>query len=266
MKGVQMDKGIIWDISKGYPSHVLSWHEMSVPKLGNIRVWIHSKGLTSKSEFAYGKDNRARVIFSFGSIDIQIQGKEFAPVSEKEKQLRLELARCAPSNTVGSVKSSNFRLIPVGQLEVDHMQCIKVCYDKNKFDTTTGIWIVHSDKTPTLIFRNGIIQKDEVKMLAQRNLKSFRSTQNFAIAIAKLYSDLSQIGTQKIIKQISIETGLPSDRIYTSLRVARGQGWLTSNGVGKAGGSLSESGLEAFKKLEGERTLKELLTPPREDK
>ena len=39
-----MDKGIIWDTSKGYPAHVLSWHEMNVPKLGNVRVWIHSKG------------------------------------------------------------------------------------------------------------------------------------------------------------------------------------------------------------------------------
>lgn len=238
---------------------------MNVPKLGNIRVWIHSKGLTNKAEFTYGKDSRARVVFSFGSIDIQIQGKDFAPVSEKEKQLRLELARCAPTNTVGSVRSSNFRLIPVGQLEVDHMQCIKICYDKNKFDISSGVRIVHSDKTPTLIFRNGLIQKEEVKDLTKMNLKTFRSTQPFAIAIAKLYSDLSQIGTQKIIKQISIETGLPSDRIYTSLRVARGQGWLTSQGVGKAGGTLSKSGLEAFKKLDGEKTLKNLLTPPRED-
>ena len=108
-----MDKGIIWDNSKGYPAHVLSWHEMNVPKLGNIRVWIHSKGEAINSDFAYGKDNRARVAFAFGSIEIQIQGSSFAQVTENEKQLRLELAKCAPSNTKGSVKSSNFRFIPV---------------------------------------------------------------------------------------------------------------------------------------------------------
>ena len=76
-----------------------------------------------------------------------------------------------------------------------------------------------------------------------------------------MYSDLSQIGTQKIIKQISVDTGLSSENIYTSLRVARGQGWLTSNGVGKAGGSLSPAGLEAFRNLEGEKTLQYILNP-----
>ena len=90
-----MDKGVIWDISKGYPAHVLSWHEMNVPKLGNVRVWIHSKGESTKSDFTYGKENRARVTFIFGSIEIQIQGESFSQVTENEKQLRLELARCA---------------------------------------------------------------------------------------------------------------------------------------------------------------------------
>lgn len=260
-----MDKGIIWDTSKGYPAHVLSWHEMSVPKLGNVRVWIHSKGESTKSEFTYGKDNRGRVTFSFGSIDIQIQGESFSPVSENEKQLRLELARCAPKNTNGSVKSSNFRFIPVGQLEVDHMQCIKACYDKNKFAIPVGIRIVKSDKTPTLLFKDGIIQKEGSINQLEKKAITFRSTQNFAIAIAKIYSDLSQIGTQKIIKQISIDTGLSSENIYTALRVARGQGWLTSKGVGKAGGSLSPAGLEAFKNLEGEKTLKNILNPAQGD-
>lgn len=259
-----MDKGIIWDTSKGYPAHVLSWHEMSVPKLGNVRVWIHSKGESAKSDFTYGKDNRGRVTFSFGSIDIQIQGENFSPVTENEKQLRLELARCAPANTSGSVKSSNFRFIPVGQLEVDHMQCIKACYDKNKFAIPAGIRIVKSDKTPTLVFKDGVIQKEGSNSQFEKSI-TFRSTQNFAIAIAKMYSDLSQIGTQKVIKQISVDTGLSSENIYTSLRVARGQGWLTSNGVGKAGGSLSQSGLEAFKKLEGEKTLKSILNSAKGD-
>ena len=258
-----MDKGIIWDTSKGFPAHVLSWHEMNVPKLGNIRVWIHSKGISTQSELTFGKDNRARVTFSFGSIEIQIQGETFSQVTENEKQLRLELASCAPAGTHNSVRSSNFRFIPVGQLEVDHMKCIKACYDKNKFVIPSGIRIVKSDKTPTLIFKDGIIQREESGSLFEQNIKSFRSTQNFAIAIAKLYSDLSQIGTQKIIKQISIDTGLSSENIYTSLRVARGQGWLTSNGVGKAGGSLSATGLVAFKKMEGNKTLMSLLNPIR---
>jgi hypothetical protein len=145
------------------------------------------------------------------------------------------------------------------------MQCIKACYDKNKFAIPAGIRIVKSDKTPTLVFKDGVIQKEGSNSQFGKKSITFRSTQNFAIAIAKMYSDLSQIGTQKVIKQISVDTGLSSENIYTSLRVARGQGWLTSNGVGKAGGSLSQSGLEAFKKLEGEKTLKSILNSAKGD-
>jgi hypothetical protein len=255
-----MDKGVIWDLSKGYPAHVVTWHEMSIPKLGNIRVWIHSKGLVANKENSYGKNNRARVTFSFGSIEIQIQGETFTPISENEKRLRLELASCAPAQTIGSVKSSNFRFIPVGQLEIDHMQCIKACYDNDKFEVGNGIRLVKSDKTPTLVFKGGKIAQTKLESKFESTIKTkFRSTQPYAIAIAKLYSDLSRIGNQKVIKQISIETGLPSENIYTALRVARGQGWLTSNGVGKAGGTLSAEGLDAFKRLDGEQVLGELL-------
>ena len=259
-----MDKGIIWDISKGYPENVLSWHEIHIPKLGNIRVWIHSKGEVAKNDFSYGKDQRSRVIFAFGSIEIQMHGESFAPISEAEKQLRLELATLAPKKSKGSIKSSNFRLIPIGQLEVDHMQCIKACYDNNKFVATTGIRIVKSDKIPTLVFKNGVIRKNIDSISAKKVQKRFRSTKQYSIAIAKLYSDLSKIGTQKVIKQISIETGLPSEDIYTALRVARSQKWLTSEGVGKAGGALSSSGIEAFKEYAGEITLNELLNPTKE--
>lgn len=254
-----MDKGIIWDMSKGYPAHVMSWHEMNVPKLGNIRVWIHSKGESTKSEFSYGKDNRTRVTFTFGSIEIQIHGETFSQVSENEKQLRLELASCAPANTNGTVKSSNFRFIPVGQLEVDHMQCIKACYDNNKFEIGTGIRIVKSDKIPCMTFKGGRIQKSLAGSDNKRNVLNFRATKPYAVAIAKHYSDLSNIGNQKVIKQISVDTGLPSSNIYTALRVARSHGWLTSNGIGKAGGSLSSEGLEAFKNLDGQTILAGLL-------
>lgn len=253
-----MDKGIIWDITQGFPAHVVSWHEMQIPKLGNIRVWIHSKGEPNANEFTYGKDNRARVKFTFGSIEIQVHGDEFTEISEDEKQLRLKLASFSPVKTKGSVKSSNFRFIPVGQLEIDHMQCIKACYDKHKFDSPAGIRIVKSDKTPTLIFKNGAINTSEKASNFESQIE-FRSTKGFAIAVAKLYSDLSQIGSQKIIKQISVDTGLSSENIYTSLRIARGHGWLTSNGVGKAGGTLSPTGIEMFKELGGEKTISNLL-------
>lgn len=255
-----MDKGVIWDLSKGFPAHVITWHEMNMPKLGNIRVWMHSKGQIATSEGTYGRNNRSRVSFTFGSIEIQVQGETFSTVTEAEKRIRLDLAKCAPSRTLGSVKSSNFRFIPVGQLEVDHMQCIKACYDNNKFEVGGGIHLVSSDKTPSIVFKGGKIAQLKKESKFESDLKKkFRATQPYAIAIAKLYSDLSSIGNQKVIKQISIETGLPSESIYTALRVARGQGWLSSNGVGKSGGTLSAEGLDAFKKLNGDSILDELL-------
>lgn len=261
-----MNKGIIWDSTKGYPFHVLSWHEMNVPKLGNVRVWIHSKGEISRSDFAYGKDSRSRVTFTFGSLEIQIHGAEFSSISETEKQLRLELAACAPIKTIGSVKSSNFRFIPVGQLEIDHMQCIKACYDRNKFEIDTKIRLVKSDKTPTLVFKNGVINAMPQTKNNKSKERKFRATQENAIAIAKLYSDLTKIGTQKVIKQISIDTGLSSQSIYTALRIARGQKWLTSEGVGKTGGVLSDAGIKAFRESNGSETISRLLNPVEDEK
>jgi hypothetical protein len=251
-----MDKGIIWDISKGYPSHVISWHEMTLPRLGNVRVWIHSRGQLSGQDFTYGKldSNASNVYFSFGSLEIQSQGETFTPVTEQEKSLRIQLANAAPVKSQGELKSSLFRELPVGQLEVDHMKCIKACYDQEKFDLINKVRLVSSDKTPTLTFKQGVFAAKS-RYESDLNQELTRATHDNAIALAKLYSDLSKIGVQKIIKQISVDTGLESKIIYTALRVARSKGWLSSEGVGKSGGFLTEEGVNVFKKLDGQKLL-----------
>lgn len=251
-----MDKGVIWDISKGYPAHVISWHELTLPRLGNIRVWIHSKGLLSDSSFKYGdsKDLASNVYFTFGSLEIQSHGDVFIPVSEEEKQIRIKLANVAPSKSAGELKSSLFRELPVGQLEVDHMKCIKACYDQEKFEFKSKVRIVNSEKTPSMLFKRGEISaKSPYEGKVEDKLT--RATHDNAIALAKFYSDLSRIGVQKIIKQIAVDTGMDTQKIYTALRVARSKGWLSSEGVGKSGGTLTEEGLRVFEKLNGQELL-----------
>jgi hypothetical protein len=251
-----MDKGIIWDISKGYPAHVISWHELTLPKLGNVRVWIHSKGHVSGTDFNYGggKSGSLNVFFTFGSMEIQSHGETFHPVTEQEKQARIQLANLSPQKSNGELKSSLFRELPVGQLEVDHMKCIKACYDQDKFESKNKVRIVSSEKTPSIVFKSG---KFNSKSSYEGTIESelTRATHDNAIALAKLYSDLSRIGVQKIIKQISVDTGLESKNIYTALRVARAKGWLSSEGVGKSGGFLTEEGAKVFEKLGGQKLI-----------
>lgn len=256
-----MDKGLIWDLSEGYPSHVISWHELALPKLGNVRVWIHSKGLLEKTGFKdKGTGSDSRVFFTFGSLEIQSQGATFSPVSEDEKNLRIGLARLAPLKSEGEMKSSLFRELPVGQLEVDHMRCIKACYDLEKFEIKGSVRIVKSDRTPSMVFKKGEFQsRSPYETAIDASLS--RATHENAIALAKLYSDLSRIGVQKIIKQMSVDTGLPNSNIYTALRVARSKGWLSSEGVGKSGGKLTAEGNRVFEKLDGQQLLNSILNP-----
>jgi hypothetical protein len=181
-------------------------------------------------------------------------------VTEDEKSLRRALAKLAPSKSEGEMKSSLFRELPVGQLEVDHMRCIKACYDLEKFEIKGSVRIVKSDRTPSMVFKKGEFQsRSSYETKIDSNLS--RATHENAIALAKLYSDLSRIGVQKIIKQISVDTGLPTVNIYTALRVARSKGWLSSEGVGKSGGKLTAEGNRVFEKLDGQQLLNSILNP-----
>ncbi|MFM7753181.1 MAG: hypothetical protein ACKO58_02120, partial [Cyanobium sp.] len=72
------------------------------------------------------------------------------------------------------------------------------------------------------------------------------STKVDSIVIAKIYSELSKAGNRNIVKQISIDLEVESQIIYAALRVARSQGWLSANGKGKSGGTLTEEGETFF--------------------
>lgn len=260
-----MDKGIIWSRSEGFARDLISWHDMHISGMGNVRIWIHSRGEIMQSDFKYSSDEMSeRAVYSFRSLEVQVQGKSFSAITETEKQARIELAKLSPKSTSGTLKASHFREIPIGQLEIDHMKCIKALNNERRATKKRGVVIVSSDKVPSILFKQGKIDESHFEKFIDSSLS--RGTTENAIAVAKLYSDYSRMGVSKIVKQISIDTGLPSSAIYTCIRVARGQGWLSSEGVGKSGGKLEPLGVEAFQKLNGEEKLRLLLNAEKDIK
>ena len=77
-----------------------------------------------------------------------------------------------------------------------------------------------------------------------------------AILIAKVYAMLQASGTRKLSSRTAELLNMDVSLVNTAVQVARRNGWLTSNGPGIAGGTLTESGLKMFKSSYGEEKLK----------
>ena len=253
-----MDKGAIWDRHSGHPENVLSWHEINLEKFGLARIWIHSratsKGTSGKSQSFRGGPNEQLWYFTLVGIEVQIHGDSLQPVTEEEKRLRLELAKFAPEGSNPSLNTALMREIPATRLESDHRKIILSCIDSGEFKESTKLKLVKSERIRGKLFKNGSLGNSFYE-----SALDLRSTNLDAIAIAKLYSDLHRLGSKKIVQQIAEQTGASPESIYIAIRVARTKKWLTSSGVGKSGGELTELGLKEFKTRGGQKRLDDFL-------
>lgn len=79
-----------------------------------------------------------------------------------------------------------------------------------------------------------------------------------SILIAKVYTDLARVSRAKIAQRTGDFLGVPVGTVHGALRVARRNGWLTSAGAGKAGGTLTAEGLLEFASADGPSRLQEM--------
>jgi len=250
-----MGKGIIWSTKGAKVSHAISWHDISIPKAGNIRLWLHSSGAESIGDFKddSGQQMLSRMFFTLISVDIQVQGKTFSKISNEEKQARLEVAAHATFGGATGLKASFFRDLPFAKLEVEHLKALRACQEKALKDFKKPLKLANNEVIPTINFedkKNNSTYENEV-----REALDITSTKSDSIVIAKVYSELSKLGTSKIVKQICLDLNIDSSTVYAALRVARYQGWLTANGKGKTGGSLTPEGEKEFSARNGVATL-----------
>ena len=250
-----MDSGIFWEAKAHDSSHAISWHDVEVPELGNYRVWVHAIGSGLLNDFVGQSKGRVdvRMQFKIAGMEVEAHGDKFLPVSTDEKIARLKVASLKKDAPTQGFRAALFRELPYSKIEAEHLKCMRSCRIKIEEEFRKPLRLSSVDSVPTLTFKDGKSGSPYEK--AFRNRLEIASTKSHSIVIAKIYSELSKIGSNNIVKQICVDLDVDSNTIYASLRVARSQGWLTASGKGKSGGTLTKAGEKAYKELAGETTL-----------
>jgi len=250
-----MDSGIFWEAKAHDSSHAISWHDVVVPELGHYRVWVHAIGSGLLNEYIDQTKSRvdARMQFKIAGIEVEAHGDKFSPVSSDEKLARLKVASLKKDAPPQGFRAALFRELPYSKIEVEHLKCVRACRIKIEDEFRKPLRLSAVDSVSTITFKGGKSGSPYEK--AFRNMLEIDSTKAHAIAIAKIYSELSKAGASNIVKQICVDLDVDSATIYAALRVARSQGWLTASGKGKSGGTLTKMGEKFFKELDGEITI-----------
>ena len=241
-----MDSGVIWEAKAKDVSHAISWHDVVIPDYGNYRVWIHALGSAILTDFVerFKGPIDARLQFKIAGVEVQLQGAKFLPVTNEEKVARLNIALLQKDAPSQGLKAALFRELPYSKIEVEHQKCMRACRIRIEEEYRKPLRLTAVDSIPTIIFKDG--KSGSVFEKAVRNRLEVSSTKADSIVIAKIYSELSKIGSSNIVKQICVDLDVESQTIYAALRVARSQGWLSASGKGKSGGTLTKEGETYF--------------------
>ena len=241
-----MDGGIFWELKSRDISHAISWHDVVVPEHGNYRVWIHAVGTAILTEFVERSKGRidARLQFKIAAIEVQAQSAKFPPVTNEEKVARLSVASLQNDLPTQVFKAALFRELPFSKIEDEHLKCIRACRLRIEAEQSKPLRLKAADSVQTIIFKDGKSKSPFERELRER--LEVTSTKVDSIVIAKIYSELSKAGSRNIVKQICIDLDLDSQTIYAALRVSRSQGWLSTSGKGKSGGTLTAEGEKFF--------------------
>lgn len=241
-----MDSGIFWELKAKSMPHVISWHDVVVPELGNFRVWIHALGSFFLSDLMEKPHDQgsSRLQFKVVGVEIQSQGDKFSSINNEEKISRLIVASHQKEMPSQNLRAALFRGLPYSKIEEEHLKCMRAFRKKIEDEHRKPLRLASVDSVSTIMFKNG--KTGSPIESAIRNKLEIASTKADSIAIAKIYSELSKSGSGNIVKQICVDLDVESRTIYAALRVARSQGWLSASGKGKSGGTLTKEGEKFF--------------------
>jgi hypothetical protein len=224
----------------GIPIDVVTWHEIDLK-----RIWIHSK-LIDKT-------------YKQLSITVQVTNQsKLEPVSDLEKQLRLQLAALENVDSKSpSLSAAVFRNLQTGRILDLHTALISEQNISRGLDSENKVHLVKDINNKTFL--------DKPKSTAAKTTKlnppnpEMGATSRDSILISGLYSDVSKTGYKKPAQRTADLLGLYVSTVYVAARVARKKGWLTSLGFGKPGGKLTELGEQEFKLINGQEIIDGLI-------
>jgi hypothetical protein len=215
-----MDIGIAyWGGGKSPLTDVITWHTYQ-----DKRVWVHSR--------QSGKSGRRTI-----SLTLQTFGYAPPPVSTEEKKLRLKLAMLHEYQNSEEITASVIREISTGEILESHSQLLMEQLVANSRESSNKVKLVtdvKSIKSSSKVSKNIVRTPPNVGFLSG-NLED-------ALLIAKVYVWQTESGTKNAARKTAEILGIESDLVYLCLRTARRKKWLSSNGVGKSGGDLTDEG------------------------
>ncbi len=230
-----MKAGIFYSkANKVMPKDLITWHDR-LP----LRIFIHSREMADASR-------------SIISITSQFVGDKPLKVSEEEKNLRIKLASQSPDVANKGVTSLQMRNVPIGKILEEHSEMIASNLQRisrNKNSEISLVSQIQSISTEKLKF----IQIDSAEEMAQLGANS-----GDAILIALVYNLMYSAGPSKVAKRTAEFMHIEIDTVRTAVRIARRNGWLTTEGHGKSGGFLTPEGEKAFLKFNGPYRLSKL--------
>ena len=251
----------------GIPVDVLTWHDFN-----NSRVWVHSRKI---------KDGHRPI-----GLAIESMAPGSPKPSEEESELRLQLAAQVKGKTSDSfLQASSLRGIPLGQILEFHSALLTKSKFSSDYETLlkatmratltdvkprTKSKVFDTDwQNKSLVIRtNKKGQKTiSIENTTGTDLDEESSTDNHelrakskdSILIAKVYSEQSESGNKRPAKRTAEMLQITTSLVYVAVRTARKHGWLSSEGTGNAGGTLTKSGADEFKRIKGEVRLLEYL-------
>jgi hypothetical protein len=216
----------------------VTWHDVSP-----LRIWVGSKALEGESG--------ARVAVS---VDFQYLGEIRRDPSAAERKARLELLNViqANPNHRPDLDAITIRQFPVGRILEEHSQLIGEQVFKSGSSNTLRFNLV-SDVSTTSSRREHKREYDR----SGREVLGNSNTDN--ILIAYVYARQFAAGATKLSKRTAELLGIEVSVVHVALKIARRNGWITSEGAGKSGGQLTELGELMFQQHDGPRRYEQLV-------
>ncbi len=221
------------------PRDVITWQDID-----DLRIWIHSREL---------EDGHKPV-----SIEIQTVGSERHPdgVDPMEAKARVALAAVAPSDLKRSrISHAQMRHLPIGHLM--EMNSILIATERARAVGKKGrtLRLANSENEEYRKLDIAITQSGKKVASLTSNMRASKAD---SILIAFIYAQLSATGNKKAASNTAQMLNIDPKFIYTALRNARKNGWLTTSGIGTSGGELTASGKKEFEK-EGRSQYEEIV-------
>ncbi len=249
------------------PVDVLTWHDFN-----NFRVWVHSRKV---------KDGHRPIGLSIESV-----APGSPKPSEEESELRLQLAAQIKGKTSDAfLQASSLRGMPLGQILEFHSALLTKSKFTSEYETLLNVamrasltdvkprtkskvfdtdWqnkslVIRTNKKGQKSISIGKTNGTDLVEATSTDIRELRATSEDSILIAKVYSEQSESGNKRPAKRTAEMLQITTSLVYVAVRTARKHGWLSSEGTGNAGGTLTTSGADEFKRIKGEVRLLEYL-------